>query len=208
VRIRPITPDGLVQLIADLVMARPGWCRAGIDGPPPAAPQDLAERVAGVLRARGRAALGVRTGDFLRPRSLRLERGRTDPDSFYEDWLDLNGLRREVLDPLAPGGSGRVLPTLWNPATDRATRASYVELAPGGVLLLSGAFLLGAGLPLDISVHLAVSRAALARRTPEAEAWTLPAYSRYAREVGPAFFADVVARYDDPLHPAVITGTA
>jgi hypothetical protein len=88
--------------------------------------------------------------------------------------------------------------------TDRATRAGYVDLPPGGVLLLSGELLLGAGLPLDLTVHLAMSAAALARRTTDELRWTLPAYARYADEVGPEGFADVVVRMDDPRHPALV----
>ena len=204
VRFRAVTMAGLVAELAERIVGMPGWCRVGIDGPPAAAPGVWSAELAEVLRARGRAVLAVRSDDFWRPRSVRFEQGRTNPDAFYEEWLDLAGLRREVLDPLAPGGSGRVLPTLWNPATDRATRASYLDLAPGGVLLLSGALLLGAGLPLDFAVHLEMSPAALARRTPSDEAWTLPAFARYADEVDPASFADVVVRVDDPKHPAVL----
>jgi hypothetical protein len=71
------------------------------------------------------------------------------------------------------------------------------------VTILSGPFLLGRGLPLDLVVHLDLSPAALARRTPEPLAWTLPAYARYTREVNPAALADVVVKLDDPRHPAV-----
>jgi hypothetical protein len=109
-----------------------------------------------------------------------------------------------VLDPLEPGGTGKVLPTLWDAATDRATRASYVALPAGGVLVLSGALLLGTGLGLDLVVHLRMSPAALRRRTPAAQAWTLPAYERYEDEVNPGLFADLVVKVDDPRHPAVV----
>jgi hypothetical protein len=105
---------------------------------------------------------------------------------------------------LGTGGTGLVLPALWDAATDRAARADYVSLPPGGVLLVSGALLLGAGLPFDLTVHLSVSTAALARRTAADLAWTLPAYARYAEQVDPASFADVVVRVDDPRRPAVV----
>jgi len=52
-------------------------------------------------------------------------------------------------------------------------------------------------------VHLELSPAALARRTPTDLEWTLPAYARYADEVDPAAVADMVVRLDDPRHPAV-----
>jgi hypothetical protein len=146
----------------------------------------------------------VRAEDFLRPASLRLEFGRTNPDAYYEGWLDSAGLRREVLDPLGPGGSGRVLPSLWNAETDRASRAGYLDLPPGGVAVVSGHFLLGGGLPFDVTVHLALSPGALRRRTPAAQHWTLPAFARYAEEVIPQSFADLVVRLDDPRHPAIV----
>ncbi|HEY9522178.1 MAG TPA: uridine kinase, partial [Thermopolyspora sp.] len=145
--------------------------RVALDGAPAATPERLAEELSDALRLHGRHVLRVSAGDFLRPASLRLEFGRTDPDAFYDDWLDEGGLRREVLDPLAPGGSGRVLPALWQAATDRAFRLPYVTLLPGGVVLTDGTLLLGRGLPFDLTVHLWMSAPALARRTPEAERW-------------------------------------
>ena len=128
-----------------------------------------------------------------------------NPDAYYEGWFDLAALAREVLTPLAPGGTGRILTTFWDPQTDRSTRASYQTVPPAGVLLLSGTLLLGAGLDLDLTVHCAQSSAALARRMPAGERWTLPAYERYAEEVMPEYLADVVVRLDDPRHPALPT---
>ncbi|MGC9665616.1 uridine kinase [Planosporangium sp. 12N6] len=204
--VRPVSPAVLVEELADRLAGVPGapWLRVAVDGAPPARPHDLADALVDPLRVRGRPVQRVRADDFLRPASLRLERGRTEPDAFYEDWLDVRGLTREVLDPLGTGGTGRVLPSLWDTATDRATRAGYVTVPPGGILLLSGALLLGTGLPLDLVVHLWMSPAALDRRTPAADRWTLPAYARYAAEVAPADLADVVVRVDDPRHPALV----
>ena len=79
-----------------------------------------------------------------------------------------------------------------------------MAVPPGGVLLLSGPLLLGTGLDLDFTVHCAQSAAALARRTPQDERWTLPAFERYAEEVMPEYLADVVVRVDDPRHPALV----
>jgi hypothetical protein len=195
----------LVGRIDAFFAARPGrWVRVAVDGAPSAGPDRLAEALVEPLRVHGRAALHIPADGFLRAASLRLERGRTNPDAYYEDWLDLRALTREVLAPLAPGGTGRVLPSLWDAEADRATRAAYVELPPGGVVIVSGALLLGAGLDVDLAVHLAQSPAALARRVDPVLAWTLPAYDRYAEEVMPELIADVVIRVDDPNHPALV----
>ena len=208
-RVRPIAFSVLVTELAERIHAATGavgtdWARVAVDGADAARPGDLADALIDPLRVRGHAVVRVCAEDHLRPASLRFERGRDDPDSFYEDWLDAEGLRREVLDPLAPGGSGVVRPRRWDAATDRAHRDAGVPLPPGGVLVLSGPLLLGRGLPLDCVVHLDASAAALARRTPDDLRWTLPAYERYAEEVGPTAIADVVVRVDDPLHPAVV----
>lgn len=209
---RPVAPDRLPDVLAELLAGRagrlatgagPGTLRVAVDGAPAAAPGRLADALVDPLRLRGRPALRVPAGGFLRPASVRLEHGRADPDAYYEDWLDAAALRREVLEPLGAGGSGRYLPSLWDPVADRASRAPYAAAPAGAVLLLDGALLLGRGLPLDITVHLRLSSGAVARRTPVAERWTLPAFARYEAEVHPADTADIVIRADDPRHPAL-----
>lgn len=176
--------------------------RVAFDGAPASGAGELADRVARELRARGRYALPVATEGFLRPASLRYEYGHEDPDTYHSGWFDTAALWREVFGPLDPGGDGRVLPDLWDPATDRATRSAYVTLPPGGFLLLHGPFLLGHWFPFDLSVHLSLSEGALRRRTPQARHWTLPAFGRYADETDPVAKADVLVRVEDPRRPA------
>jgi hypothetical protein len=205
VRFRPVTPTVLAGEIVDRIDTSDApWPRVAIDGAPTAEPAALADALVDPLRVRGRPVLRVSAGEFLRPASLRLEHGRHDPDVYYEDWLDTGGLLREVLEPLDLGGTGRVLPSLWNAATDRATRAEYVMLPPGGVLIVDGSLLLGRWLPFDLTVHLYQSAAALARRVADADRWTLPAYQRYERDVQPQTAADLVVRVEDPRHPALV----
>jgi hypothetical protein len=207
VDVRAISPELLVEQLADRIADHPrdAWVRVAVDGAPAAGPDRLAEDLVGPLRLRGRPALRVSAGDFLRPASLRLEFGRTDPDVYYDEWLDTRALLREVFGPLEPGGSGKVLPALWDAERDRASRVEYTQLPPGGVLLVNGDLLLGRGLPFEFAAHLWLSPAALARRTPPEAAWTLPAYARYEREADPLRAADVVVRMDDPRHPALVT---
>lgn len=207
VRLRPVSPDRLVAELSDLVagtLAADGWLRVAVDGPPAAEPDRLADALVDPLRVAGRPALRVRADDFLRPASLRLEFGRNNPDTYYDGWLDESGLAREVLYPAGPGGGGRVLPSLWNAETDRASRADYLTLEPRTVVLVSGSLLLGGALPFDLTVHLMMSPAALRRRTPPDQQWTLPAFERYVAEVSPQAFADLVVKLDDPRHPAVL----
>jgi hypothetical protein len=207
VHCEPITWQRLALALAahaDGLEAADGgpWLRIGVDGAPAARPEEAAARLAGALRARGRQVLTVSTDGFLRPASLRYEYGKEDPDSYADGWFDTGALWREVFRPLEAGGSGRVLPDLWNPATDRATRSPYQVLPEGGVLVLHGPLLLGQWFPFDLAVHLSLSPGALRRRTRESERWTLPAFARYEDEAALAGRADVVVRADDPHHPA------
>ncbi|MCG8926115.1 uridine kinase [Lentzea sp. CC55] len=192
-KVRPLTFDTLVAEIAGRVSELGGRVRVLVDGAPAAAPGVLADAVVEPLRALGRAVRRVSLEDFLRPASVRLEHGRTDSYSYRHDWFDYQGLRREVLDPAV---EGRVLPSLWNAATDRASRAEYVDLPENGVVLVDGTLMLDRWLPAELTVHLWLSPGALKRKT--AEEWTLPAFDDYEP------VADLFVRYDHPERPGLV----
>lgn len=205
-RFRPISFDRLVTELAERIAASPADRRlaVAVDGAAGAAdPAGLADALVDPLRVAGREALRVSAWDFLRPASLRFERGRHDPDTRYDDWLDVGALRREVLRPVRPGGTGQVLPALWDADADRAYRHPRASLPGDAVVLVDGELLLGRGLDFDLTVHLWLSPPALARKLPADQHWALPAYERYDREVSPTDTADVVVRMDHPRNPAV-----
>jgi hypothetical protein len=202
---RSVEPGRLPDLLAEHLdgVPVPGRAlRVAIDGPRCADPASLAYALIAPLRSRGRAADTIAAESFWRDASLRLEYGRQDVDSF-PDWLDAAALRREVLDPLGPDGSGNYLPSLRDPLTNRATRAPACHAEPGAIVLVSGELVLGRGLPFDLAIHLSMSPAGRARRSETEWRWTLPAFERYDTEVRPTELADVVIRVDDPRHPAI-----
>ncbi|MGP4015703.1 uridine kinase [Saccharopolyspora sp. 5N708] len=204
-RVRPITPDLLASEVVERIDALPRrWVRVAVDGAPAADTDGFAASLVEPLRTLGREVVRVRTTDYLRPASLRLEHGHHDPDSFYESWFDLKGLAREVLDPLSDSGNGQVLPALWDAGADRSPRLPRITLPVLGVAIVDGPLLLGTGLPFDFAVHLWLPGAALERRTAEPDRWTLPAFRRYTEEVGPEQIADFVVRVDRPGHPAIV----
>jgi len=201
---RPVRPDGLVDELAALCVGPPQRAhRVMIEGADAADPTALAAALAAKLRAAGRPCGAVNMADWLRPASLRLEHGHDDPDSYRDSWFDYAALRREVLDPLGPGGSGRWLPTLWDTRTDRATRAERVQAEPGAVLVVAGPMLLGRGLPFDLTVHLHLSEAALRRRTAPAHGWTVRALVEHEQLADSDLAADIVVRVDHADRPAI-----
>ncbi|MCK0118548.1 uridine kinase [Isoptericola sp. S6320L] len=199
-----MTSDGVVGHVVALVLGRPADrpVRLLVDGHPSTQPAVFADALVDPLQTAGRPVARVRTRDFWRPASLRLEQGRRDPDALLDEWIDVDGLNREVLTSVAR--RGRWLPTLRDPETDRSTRAAPVDALPGTVVVLDGSLSLGRGLDVDLTVHLALRPATETRNTPLEDAWTLAAYGRYRRETGPERIADVVVRSDHPDRPAVV----
>jgi hypothetical protein len=196
----PLAPDALQRGLAERIATLPATLRVAIDGPPCARPDTLALSLSEPLRVLGRPVVHICAESFWRDASLRFEYGKQDADS-YLNWLDVPALCRGVLEPVV--ASGTYLPSLRDPRTNRATRELARTVAPGTVVVLSGSTLLGLGLPFELTVHLAVSPASRARRTPADEAWRLPAFERYEHEVRPQDQADIVIRLDDPRHPAI-----
>lgn len=181
--------------------------RAGVEGPVPADAEALADAVGAELERRAVPVARARAREFLRARSLRLEHGPADPDTYFDGWFDLDALRREVLDPLGPGGTLQWLPGLRDPDADRPLRRPRIEAAPGTVAVVDAPFLARWEVAdaVDVRVHLDVSPAARARRVPEDErARVLPAWQRYLDEYDPASSAAFVVRYDRPSHPALL----
>ena len=191
----------------DLLTSGRACVRVAVDAAVPADARTLADLVAADLAAEGRPVLRVHAEDFLRPRSVRLEHGPHDADAGYERWVDHLALRREVLDPLGPDGDLRWLPTLWDPVTDRATRAPREQAAPGSTLVVDGPFLLRweTADAVDVGVHLQAGDAALARRlAPDDLERVRGAWARYTEETWPADRADLVARVEHPDRPALV----
>lgn len=194
-----MAPAALTDRLAAWLATSPGLVRVAVDGAPAADPDGFASALVAALPALGRPAVHVRSTFFWHDASLRFEHGREDAEA-YREWVDVDALRREVLDAAA---QGRYLPTLRDPATNRSTRAAPADITADTVLIVSGALLLGRALPFDRTVHIALSPAALRRRTPAEAQWTLAAFDGYGATVQPASTADVVIKCDDARHPAV-----
>ena len=199
-RYRPLAADAIAGHIASQVAAHRGAFRVAVDGAPPTEPVAVAEAVAEELRHAGRPVEVVPASYFWKDASLRYERGREDAEE-YLSWLDIDALRREVLDPFVD--SGEFLPSLRDPATNRSTHQPRRAATAGTVLIVAGQFLLGLGLPFELTVHLGLSAAALARHSAPAQHWTVAAFARYERETAPTAAADIVIKLDDPRHPAL-----
>lgn len=203
-RFVPVTPtrleEDLAERVNDLAAEHP---LVGFDGPAEIGTAALADSVALRVRTLGRPVIRVSTWWWWRPASLRLEFGRTDIDMLLGGWVDSAALRRELLDPLLPGGSGQYLPRLRDPLTDRSLREVRVAVPARSVVLIDGPFLQANGLALDAIVHVQVTAGTVARSLPAERQWWVEAFQRYRDEDRPVDGATVVVAYDHPQTPAV-----
>jgi uridine kinase len=150
----------------------------------------LADALADVLRARGRAVARLSIDDFLRPQAERYRRGRDSAQGYYEDSFDYAAVRTAVLE------------------------------ARDAVLLFDGVFLLRPELHDLWDLHIFVSvgfdevlrratrrDAALFRSSEEVErryrARYIPGQQLYLDAERPELAADAVVYNDDPSRPSL-----
>lgn len=79
--------------------------RVAIDGFCAAGKSTFAQRLGAALLAEGRSIIRATTDDFQNPPEIRWQLGPDSPEGFYRHAIDFAALRRELLDPLGPGGT-------------------------------------------------------------------------------------------------------
>lgn len=157
-----VTPERLA-LLRTVALAVPGHraCSAvlvAVDGVDGAGKSVFCDQLAETLTMLDRPVIRASVDDFHHPRAHRYQRGRQSPSGFWLDSFDYAALRRELLDPLRAGGTGRYRAAVHDVVSDAALDLPAALAPPGAVLVLDGLFLHRdelAGL-WDISVWLSV----------------------------------------------------
>src|SRR5262245_28892710 len=111
----------VVSRIADAIAAGD---RVAIDGPDAAGKTTLADELAELLAARGTVTVRASIDGFHRPRQERLAAGELSPRGYLEYSFDLAALRRDLLEPLGPGGSRRIVGSAMTGVATHRSRQS------------------------------------------------------------------------------------
>lgn len=148
-------------------LARP--VLVAIDGVDGSGKTTFAARLAEAFANHGRTTMVVHEDDFLNPRAVRHRLGPDSPEGFFLDSYDLPALIANVLDPLGPGGSRRIVPAAFDFRADVPVNADPVHVPPAAVVIVEGMFLHRDELAdrWDLSVFLDVPFAETARRMAE-----------------------------------------
>jgi uridine kinase len=115
--------------------------RVAIDGVDGSGKTYLADELAQLLAASGRATVRASVDGFHKPQALRYRRGRESPAGFFFDSYDYDRLKTVLLDPLSPGGSCRYRVAIFDHRSDRPIPSPERVASAGEILLFDGIFL-------------------------------------------------------------------
>lgn len=129
------------RVVEDIVArSQHGRVRVGVDGMCGSGKTTTAAVLTRALLDRGIEAVHISSDGFHMPRAVRYRAGRTSARGYYRDTYDLEALRADVLEPLAPGGSGRYAPAVFDLHADRACTIEWRQAPPAFVLVYDGSF--------------------------------------------------------------------
>lgn len=105
--------------------------RVAIDGVDGAGKSTFADELWVMLCGEGVRIIRASLDGFHNPKIIRYRKGRYSPEGFYHDSYDYEALKRLLLDPLAPAGSGVYTTAVFNHVMDRPVVVSPREANRG-----------------------------------------------------------------------------
>jgi uridine kinase len=141
----PPVPSGQRAAVVDHVAGRifafgPRRVRVAVDGLTAAGKTTLGHELARRVADAGRVALRASLDDFKRPWDERHRYDRLSGEGYYRNAFDNGAIRRLLLDPAAPDGTGRVALCSIDPLTQVDHSLDVVEMPADGVLVVDGVF--------------------------------------------------------------------
>ena len=195
--------------------------RVAVDGRTAAGKTSFAHELARTLAATGREVFRASLDDFKRPWAESHLYDRVSGDGYYRNAFDLHAIKRLLLDPSSPTGSGLVALCSIDPITQIDHAQTTVDIPEDGVLLVDGVFALRRELNehwdlriwLRIDPELSIARGVKRDEDLESSREAAEAVHRdrylvaeqiYVREVDPEAAADMVIDNTDFANPAVL----
>jgi len=159
--------DTIAERIARITSQRP--VRVAIDGVDGVGKTVFADELAGSLIERERTVIRASVDGFHNPRSIRYRLGRNSPEGYFEDSFNYSALKKELLEPLGPGGSLRYRRAVFDYRTDCEITMSLETAAKDSILIFDGVFLHRSELVsywemsvfLDAPLEVTIARAAM-----------------------------------------------
>jgi uridine kinase len=138
----PARTDLIAHVAADIVARSDRRIRVAVDGRTAAGKTSFAHELAAAVRACGRPTLRASLDDFKHPWQHAREHGydRRSGSGYYRNAHDHASVRRLLLEPAGPGGSGHVVLWAHDPLTGADHRDVVVRAGPDAVLVVDTVF--------------------------------------------------------------------
>lgn len=195
--------------------------RVAVDGRTACGKSTFARALSASMANRGRNVLCTTIDGFHNPKAVRYARGRLSADGYYRDARDLGAIRRELLDPLGPGGNLLVRTATFDLDADAPLATETMPVPSDSILIVDGTFL--ARLELsdawDVHIFLHTSRETarargVTRDRPASDTSGqietvydqryLPAFELYLAEANPEVRANILVDLDDFAAPRIM----
>lgn len=191
--------------------------RVAIDGVDGAGKTVFADKLGRTLETCGAGVIRASADGFHHPRSIRYRRGRYCPEGFYRDSYNYATLKRLLLDPLSPGGSGHYVPAVFDHRSDSSISLAARQAVAGDIFIFDGIFAHRPELRgyWDLSVFLDVSFEESIKRLVKRDGGPtdtlaplnrryIEGQRRYLQECAPADHATVVIDNNELATPRII----
>ncbi len=194
--------------------------RVGVDGPGASGKTTLANELAASLEAAGKSVVRATIDGFHHPRSHRTRQGADSVEGYYQDSFNHQAARKNVLDPLGPGGDGVFRKAVFDFRVDAAVDEPWQRAPADAVLIFDGMFLFRPELNdcwdfrifVHADFHITLERACLRDRDlfgsddetrRRYHTRYIPGQQHYIDTVTPHALADVVIHNNEPHRPAM-----
>lgn len=133
----------LIENIANDLRSRrrSGRCLVAIDGIDASGKSLFADELTASLRNSGEPVVLIHLDDFHNLRERRHARGRDSPEGFWFDNYDYDAFERDVLAPLAAGGSGLYRAQATDRGADIYLDTEPIQAPESSVTVVEGIFL-------------------------------------------------------------------
>lgn len=213
----------LLEFVASKIVSikLPYPTQVAIDGIDAAGKTIFADELGVVLQGRGRHVVRSSIDGFHNPCQVRYRRGEDSPEGYYLDSFNLDALKKQLLNPLGPGGSLLYRTCVFDFREDVPIEQDHLIARSDSILLFDGVFsfrpeLIGCW---DFKIYLDISFDSCLRRVverdlsrmsdPEAviqryQTRYIPGQKNYFRLCSPKIHADLVIKNDDPGDPQIL----
>lgn len=174
----------------------------------------FAGELAPYIENSGRPVIRASVDGFHHPSEIRYRLGENSPEGYFHESYNYQLLKKLLLEPLNPGGSGVYVPAVFNVDTNSPVPIIKKQAAPRSILLLDGIFLHRPELRMywDYSIFLDVNFDISARRcnhrdkppnNPAREKRYIEGQKIYLSRCSPKRYASIIIDNNDLNNPVI-----